>query len=256
MKILKKLLFAVITVSLSACGNAQQPNFSERQLKSIVSEMNHECPKYLGGWMTLSSIEYDKKIVSVTCDISSGPIKIENFKNNSEEIRNNILVSYANDSSEDFKKFILAIVDANACLDVKYRDNDNNVYTFHFSTEEINSNIANNNISAEKRLAAIVASTKKQLPTPIDDGLIASDHYLDKQYLYNIIICDESIYNINLFEENKSTIKEQFLLSFINNPMAEDEIKLLKGTNRGIIYKFVGSYSGKVYIISIESEEL
>ena len=117
---------------------------------------------------------------------------------------------------------------------------------------------SDNEVDPEQQLSeAIADETKLQSFQIMDEGLVLIDAYVNKKYLTLEYSCDESIISIEVFNGNKDLLKEAiFELIEQKEPETLEMIELLKATQRGIAYKYVGDKSGKSVAVCVESDEL
>lgn len=250
MKRIVLLLLAALSISFFACKN-------DSQLKEMVREMNKICPIDMGEWMTMENVTYDNKTVTMTYTVEEGMIDFDGVRANEEAFRNNMLVGYANNTEQEFNMLLDAIVKAKADLCLVVNSEDGDGYSMQFSYDELKANRAGENANPEALLITMAENTRLQTPQIVDDGLVMTDVTIDAKYYTYVYSCDEADYDINFMNGNIASVKEEILKGFSeDNSVMRSMFDLLKATNRGLAFKYVGSSSGKVCVVCLEPYEL
>lgn len=250
---MKRIVFfilAVLSISFLACKN-------DSQLKEMVREMNKICPIPMGEWLTIENVTYDNNTVTMTYIVQEGFLDFDGVRANEEAFRNNMLMGYANNTEQGFNMFFDAIINAKANMCMVYKSKDGNSYSMQFTYDELKANRAGENADPEALLKTMVDNARLQTPQIVDEGLIMTDVTIDAKYYTYVYSCDESNYDIDYMKENLGMVKEEILNGLSeNNSIMKSIFELLKSTNRGIAYKYVGSVSGKECTIFIDPSEL
>ena len=123
------------------------------------------------------------------------------------------------------------------------------------TAEEIKSNRPGTDADPEVLLKSIYDNLKLQIPIDMGNGLIEKDVLLDANSFILIYECDESVFDIDRLNENLSEVKRMILAELTGNYASHNLSELIKATNRRLVYKYVGSSSGKSVVVSIGPEE-
>ena len=257
------LFVSALFLLLAACSNKNSqteaaPSKEETQLRDYVEVINQQCPLPMGTWCTAEKMEYDNGVVKMVFVVSDGLMNFNAIKDNDEEFRSNMLITFANNQNSYFKQMFDYIVDANAAFEIELETRAGENYKMHFTADELKENMPDGAGDSEKMLQAMLFNTKIQLPQEVDEGMILTDVKLDDKYFAYEYECDESIYSISALRSNSALIKLKILNSIIDptEPVMQSMRELLKSTNHGMAYKYVGAKSGQSCTIYIEADEL
>lgn len=242
------LVVATLALLLVSCDNME--------LKKMIRETNKICPIRFSEWMTIDKVDYTNNTVTLTYTIDDDLMDFDYVRANEKAFRDNMLITFANNNGEDFRKMIDAIIDAKANLDVVYKNNSGDNYTMHVTLDDLKANRPGASSDPERMLKATVDIAKSQTPQVVEEGMVMTDVNLDKMALTYVYICDETVYDIDLLQENSNMVKESMLEELDNDPLFKPTINLLIATNRQLLYKYVGSSSGKSCSISINPMEI
>lgn len=234
------------------------PSKEETQLKDFVEMINLQCPLPMGTWCTAEKMEYDSGVVKMVFTVSDGLMNFNAIKDNDEEFRANMLISFANNQDSYFTQMFEYIIDANAAFEIELETRAGENYKMHFTTDELKENMPDGDADPEKLLQAMLFNTKIQLPQKVDEGTTLTDVKMDDKYFTYVYKCDESIVDISVLRYNSALVKLTILNRVINpmDPVMKTMRELLKATNHGMAYKYVGAKSGQSYTIYIKADEL
>lgn len=251
------IVFAIAMLSLIAWALIDSFSSDKKELEKIVRTLNESETGSVSELMNLEKLEYDGRAVTMTYSVADEVIIFDGVRANEEIFRNNMLIGYANNTNEGFKKFLEAIVKAEADLIILINCEGQEPITIRFTAKELKNNLASEDVDAVVRLKAAANNAKLQTPMVVDDGLIMTDVFLDSYYFIYVYDCDESKYDIDYMEENVSEIKEEIMEYVLSDDSTIKAIRgVLKEAHYGLAYKYIGSTSGKTYTIYIEPEEL
>lgn len=262
-KIIQGFTIAILAIMTVACGNSNKNNdgssCDDSKLKEFVEQMKAELPLSVGNDIIFEKIKYDNHEVVMHYLVEDGLLDFDGIRANDGAVRDNMLLSFANNPDENFKKVIDAIIEAEASLKVVFstksrKDN----YELQFTAEELKANRPGENADSEKLLKSMVDNTRLQTPLVIEDGIVMTDAFLDEHYFTYVYSCDESEIDIDALRENKILMKQSILeeLNQDDGTLFQQIKNLLKKTGKGLAYKYVGSRSGKTFILRIEPNEL
>lgn len=244
------LLGVVAVTAFPSCGN-------DYELKGIVESMSSECPTPIGEWATFENVEYDGNTVCMTMKISDDILDIDNIKANEMVFRQNALNSFANNPNDIFRKVIDAIVKADANLDIVYKNEFGDSYTLHFTAEELAGAQPENGPDPEMLLKASVDNAKLNVPQYVDEVTILTDMTIEQGYVFYVYECDESMVDMDELAENSELLKSSIVETMkSNDPLIVSFVQQVKDTHRGIASKYVGSTSGKSFVVYLEPDEL
>ena len=109
----------------------------------------------------------------------------------------------------------------------------------------------------EMLLKSVYDNVKMQIPMEVVRGLMIKDVQLDKKSFVYIYECDESVIDIDNLNNNLSEMKKGIIENLVVNGVTTQSLtSTIKATNRNLVYKYVGSSSGKTAVVSIELDEL
>ena len=254
---LHHLLFAffalVLTLPYVSCGGNQSGN--DKELKRAVKEMAKVCPLQMSDFMSIENMEYAHNTLTITYGIAAGLMNFDSLRANEAALRKNILIGFANQQNESFRKIIDAVIRARADMKLVLIDGKGASFELVITAEEIKSNRPGTDADPEVLLKSIYDNLKLQIPIDMGNGLTVKDALLDENSFIYIYECDESVIDIDKLNENLSEMKRMILAEFSVDIAAQKLSELIKATNRRLVYKYVGSSSGKTVVVSIGPEE-
>ena len=254
---LHHLLFAffalVLTLPYVSCGGSESGN--DKELKRAVKEMAKEWPLQVDDFMSIENMEYAHNTLTITYGIATGLMNFDSLRANEAVLRNNVLLGFANVQNESFKKIIDAVIRANADMKLVYLDGKGASFELVITAEELKSNRPGTNADPEVLLKSIYDNLKLQIPIDMGNGLIVKDALLDENSFIYVYECDESVVDIDRLNENLSELKRWILAELSGNFTTQTMSEYIKATNRKLLYRYVGSSSGKSVVVSIGPEE-
>jgi len=237
-------------VAFTSCNN-------NGRLKTIVQEMKEQCPLDMGEWAILDDVDYFENVVTMTYTVDDGLMDFDNIRANEEAIRNNVLIGYANNSNEGLKMLLNAIVKADAGLCLVYNSTSGEHYEMRFTADELKLNKPTSDADKDVYLKTIVDNTRLQLPMDVEEGMVMTDVYFDREYLTYVYLCDEMLYDMDILKENLALVRSEIVEALMTeDALLVQTLELLRATNRGIIYRYVGNISGKTCSVCVEHDEL
>ena len=115
---MKKLIISILVLPLMLsyvlCGSNVQKNKNE--LKNIIKEVAKECPIQVDEYMSIENMDYSHNTVVITYGVVAGLMNLDSFRSNEAALRSNVLLGFANNQNESFKKLFEAVIRANADL--------------------------------------------------------------------------------------------------------------------------------------------
>ncbi len=246
-------LCCLLLLGLASC------NSEKKELRSLVSQLNSECPIPLGSLGQMDKAEYKANKVTFYYTIV-GLDNLDNFKNNQEAFHRFMLDNYRSNSDESFRQLLEGIVGAEADLDVVFAIESGDAFTLQFTCEELKANMPQSEGDPESYLQSAVATARMQLPITYGygDGMVCSNIELDSLYFTYYIDCDEEQLDLNemqqSIEDNRAAMVEMITCS--TDPSFVEMMRTLKDTHRGLRYLYVGTASGKEASLTLSPEEL
>ena len=232
--------FLVVSMAFNGC------NSGSGKIKKLVSAANKVCPVKITEGLSMESVTYDNETVAFNYLILNNDIiDIDKVSQFGDEYRKNILQGLVNNPDRNMKLVLDAILEADADLEIVFRNIEGKSLVNHFTAEELKAkpDVAD----PMKLLEATLSSTKMTLPTTIDNGLVLTDVFIRDGYWYYSYQCDENLYTIDLIQASYDTVKEALMKTLI---------KQLKEANTGLAYMYNGGTSGKSCTIFIEPDEI
>lgn len=223
----------------------------------MMDSLNDECPIPLGAIGHMEYAQYNGNTVTFHYSLT-GVFDINNFTSNQEQLHQYILNNYRNNSDESFRQLLQAIVKAEADLDLIFEVEEGDTFTIHFTCDELSDNMPSFVGDPETYLQSTIESHRIQLPITYAEGMIIKEIDLNDEFLTYYIECDEDLYNINEIQQSALEYHEDLKTMIINSsdPSFVRTIEMLKVTNRGLRYIYIGTLSAKEAVIAITSEEL
>ena len=227
----------------------------DSELKKYVREVQKECPVILSENVSMDKVKYKNNTVTLLFKISDEVMDFNAIHANEQTFKNNMLIGFANNQSDFFKKFFNAIIDADANLDIIFKTPSGENLFLHFKTDELKVYRPDENANPETMVKINYENSKLQIPKDFGNGIVLTDVILDDQYYTYVYECDESMIEID-------SLKTPMVKSFLSLEIANDKTllylySLLQLTNRGLAFKYIGKTSGKSETISFKfnSEE-
>ena len=246
------IMLAAILTAIATYGN------NDKDLREIVGRLNNLNKANTGDAFRFDKAEYDGHVVTLTYLVAKGGFNFNGARSNEESFRNNMLLSYANNETDEFKKLLEAIVESDAELKIVINGDYNESFTMRYTTKELKECLSNADADPLLRLKVFVDNGKFQTPMDCGDGMTMTDIYYDARYMAYEFECDELIIDIDDLNLNKNVLKVS-MLEFISNSddfMNQAIYDLLVKLHYGVIFKFVGSLSGDDCTIYIEPNEV
>ena len=257
------LAAVAVAVLMVACGNKAamrvQENSSDavQQLQEIVEGMNNECPISLGEYLRVNSFEFIDDVVIIHYTVSTNFFVMSDVRANKEAFRRNLLTGMVNNPNESFKTLADLMQAANAALRIVFCTTDDDCIEFNYTADEINDASMHSNNETEVLLQTMADNAELQTPQIIAEGLVMTSVYIkDKCFTYEYS-CDENIYDMDILDQSKESVKEEILASLkVDDPIFNQLRKTIKECNYRMAYKYVGDTSGESVVIYIHPDEL
>lgn len=245
-------LFALLMLVVLCSWNGDD------KLKDIVKYMNSMCPYFISEEMSMENITYSKDNVTMTYVIYGGYYNFDAIRANDQVFRNNFLIMIANNTNPTIQTFIELLLDAKADLTIVLKNDKGEKYSMHFVAEDLKNIMGNPDKDLNVFLQSMIANTKLNLPIKIEEGITLTDIFLENGYCIYVYTCDESILKIDLLQANDAALKTIMKRELYEKPdlVMKSICEMLRSTNNGLEYRYVGATSGKSYTCRIEADEL
>lgn len=244
------LILTALSIAFLSCNGGSK-------LKELVNEMKAVCPISMGNMGVIDGIEFDNNTIIMTYLLQDGVIDFNGVMANEESFRNNILLGYANNTDEGLKKFLEAIIEEGANLQLVFKNKSGEDVTLFFTSEELKKNSPGTDANPEVLLKTIADNARLQTPQLIDEGLVITDVTLDDNYLTYVYSCDESLYDIDFMNENDDLVRTEIITGFAFNDAIQNRLLvLLDQTNRELAYRYVGESSGKNCTFFVKPQDI
>lgn len=256
------ILAVTLLITLASCSN-------NKELDEMIDALNEECPIPLGAVGQMDKAEYRHNDVTFYYTLVSD-FSAELLKDKEGDFHQFMLDNYQYNSDEGFAKLFQTIVDAGAGLWISLNtqeeasfDNEktnysHDCYKIYFSNEELRYHLPGKQSTSEDYLQFAVRSLRMQLPIVFGTGMVCNTIDLDLNNMTYIIDCDESNHNISEMQQNLNHDRDLTVEMIVSStdPSFVKLMDMLKGTHRGLQYKYVGTTSHEEAVMTIKPEEL
>lgn len=110
--------------------------------------------------------------------------------------------------------------------------------------------------NADSQLKQALEETNKEYPAEIEAGMVMEKVFDDGNNIVYKCIVDENLYDVAVIEARASEIKPEIKGYLTSQPATKALIDVLKKTNKGVVYRYIGEQSGKQADIVISVDEL
>lgn len=265
------LLMMLTAVVLTAC--------SQSRLKNAIEAENSLCPHEIEEGLTLNKVElmdgntaafYFK--VFVDDDIALDDVELK-------EALAELLPGYFTDGDWSFDDIVDAVIEADGRIACYFEDTMGNEWkcelpAFQLSVakakygsndedDDESDNLDLDEIDdisdieySDRNLELLLSEARESLPNDLGDGMVMSEIKSTEKDLVFTILCDDDYIDVSLLEEARDEMK-----SVLIDMLAEgdDDIKTLGKVaiwaNRGLMFKYEGDPSGKVFKVRISPAE-
>ena len=250
-KILHSLLALILVVVLCSWNG-------DGDLKELVRYLNSRCPHPISENLSIEKVNYSNGNVTMVFVIHGNMFNFDAAHSNEQAFRDNFLFVFANYSDEAIQNFSEMLVEEKANLIIVLKNDKGDKYTMRFTNMELKMVVDNIDKDTDVLLQSIISNTKLNLPRQTENGVVMTDALMENGYFTYVYTCDESIIDIDLLQANDALIKGMLKKRLYEKQDigVEKICEILKATNRGVAFKYVGTTSGKSYTCRIESDEL
>lgn len=103
-----------------------------------------------------------------------------------------------------------------------------------------------------------VIAGNNEYPLDLGNGIVLTRSYISGDYVVYVYECDENTINMEMLEQNKSTLLEDIknTIRSSSNPQLREFAKLCVNAGKGIEYLYIGDASGRKMIAFLTLSEL
>lgn len=250
-KLINLILFTLIILGVTSCAK-------DAALKAQVESGQKHCPMNMGMAGKLTSMKYDSDThtVEFVLTLNKEFAEVKDLQASSDLARESMKLSL---STGDMKKLTDMMVEAEAGLQVTYKNRgSNDEFVLTFTPAELKA-IADNPMSDEEKdkllLANQIKSEMRRMPYKIDTGLTVTGIEDSGNALVYICKVDENEYDIDQMEASVAELKSN-MISMLKDVSMKGQVNLLSGLGKGFEYRYVGDTTGKTVVVTISAEEL
>ena len=250
MKTYTFIFLNLILLVVSSCTENKKQMMS-LDLVETVSELQVKLPLSFGDLGSLTNVEYKDTIFTMELTIDERECSFENFvkmKNN----RKNFILTHISASRQTGRKLFEQCASYNVYLRYLLKGKYSNKELEIIVTPEEIKQALNKKCSAYQVLKIQIEGENSTLPEKIDDGAVITNIDLIDTMVYVTVKYDEDIFQLTGIEdklENTGKI-------LASDPLTANFLKTISDARCGLVYRYVGSVSGKTYDIVFTSKEL
>lgn len=231
--------------------------FDDKELRNSIEDFNRTCPVSLGSAGEITGISYAEGTVTMSFTISEVYLDVRKLKSEPGKFKSMMEVNLTQMGVSSRVLFNM-LVDANATLVTTFKGNTTGAeISATFSTDEIR-DILNNKSGTTPydRLNSLIEMTKMQFPLNVEEGLSATDLYVEGDNVYFIYSVDESKCNVYALEANADEIKIKITVDIRATETAKRFLQAVTACDKGLIYRYLGCDTGYKVDIVYTPEEL
>lgn len=261
---MKKLFYVLLGFILLITSCVDEPSQARLRIKKQLDSINNQCPidmdiiKIDG-----MSMENDTIVIQYSVDDNYYPVKMmgEIYKQHKEDVNTTTYLTFLEGFSDttNMKKDLMLM---NASI--KYIVSGQSIfdkYEIFISNDEIQK-LSKSHITEYERNRLLIknklAGEAYRCPYKIEEGMWMDKVYLENNYITFKIKVDENLYSISLLQSRPQELKAALLENVNNMPslMAYGDLLAIDNCHLGIQYLYVGSKSGDVASVKLESSDM
>lgn len=254
MKTYTFIFLNLILLVVSSCTENKKQMMS-LDLVETVSELQVKLPLSFGDLGSLTNVEYKDTIFTMEITIDEKECSFENFvkmKNN----RKNFILTTISASKQKERKLFEQCASYNVYLRYLLKGKYSNKELEIIVTPEEIKQALNKKCSAYQVLKIQIEGEKSTLPEKIDDGAVITNIDLIDTMVYVTVKYDEDIFQLTGIEDKLEMNKKNTGKFLASDPLTANFLKTISDARCGLVYRYVGSVSGKTYDIVFTSKEL
>lgn len=237
-------IFALLVVLLAT--GACQLSKTER-LKREIEVADDDCPIELGMMGSITGIAYDSELSLVDITIELSDVSVLNgLKANRNLSHKALLLSF---SRGEAKKLLEMVAEAGAGIEFKFTtDSSNRSFTINLSHSDVRDAIENPLTEDEASRLLIetqVMMENARCPYSVGEGLTMTRVFDDGSSIVYCCTVDENIYDMDIMAKNLAGMKDN-IGELFEDPVMNSQGALLSGQNKGFVYRYIGSRTGKM----------
>lgn len=258
MKKYTSIVFVLLAFFASTVAYGQNPQIEG--VKYFVNEMNKVCPLNFGTGGTMTAVKFNDnaKGIMFYYTLNEDEVNIDEFNKGKQQARQALIYAFFEGESRwMFEK----IAEANVGIKVIYKgDTSGKSCSFTFTAEEIQQ-IMNQPLSDHEALEKLYVSQlsmeNERCPQEIEEGMVMTRAVQEGVYSVYHVEVNEDVYDMDVIKSPdvalamKLGMKETF-----TDPSIKQNLHVLNALNKGLIYRFVGSKTGKMMEVKFTSQEL
>ncbi len=249
-----RLLF----LSLLLCAHVFRTfAFDNTELKKQIDEFNQTCPISIGNAGEITKVSYDNDIVTMLFTMSEVYMDFRKLADSPDKFKSMMATNLTQMQGSSRVLFNM-LVDANATLVTTFIGNTTRTeISARFSTDEIR-DILNNKkgVTPLDRLKSLIEITKMQFPIVAEEGITATDLYIENDNVIFVYSVDETIGNIYAISANADEIKINMTANITATPTAKRFMQAVTTCEKGLVYRYKGSATGFAVDIAFSPDEL
>ena len=225
-------------------------------LRDGAEAANAQCPLSLGVMGEMTSMTVEDDVLVMRYDINEDFYSVASLADDRQAMRDNAKVMLSNPSGAQ-RTLMESVVKAGAKMKVSFHGKESDaIASITFRPEELEE-LLNNDITPDEKLATSIASTRQQLPMHIAQGMDVVDLKREGNNVIYVYIVDETMYSIDLFEQNKAQMKETVMSELGSTGAIERQfVELVGNAGANLVYRYKGDDSGAYTDVTISNREL
>lgn len=253
-------LFIYVIVSLlvlySCSSNAKTNRYEE--IKKTIEQERQNLPLQASPFYTITDITLneEEEMLYMVGELDSLIFNLFTDKQAERFIDAICLGDNGNQNG-----LLKSVLDAEIGVSLKYKNvSTGEVRLFKIDANQIREKINEytNLTDQQKKKKYLIMQAEianEQCPVQVDYMTQQISVFIVGNFKIHKFVLDEGYADMNIFEYNSSSVKEQLIAAF-NNPMMKKECEILKEAKMGLKFQYVGSETGKLVEIIFTPEEI
>ena len=226
------------------------------QLRKGAKEANATCPVSLGIMGEMVSMTMEDDVLVMRYDINEDLISVATMADDRQTMRDNAKVMLSNPTGA-MRTLMELVIKAGAKMKVSFHGKESDaVASITLSADELEE-LLNNDVTPEEKLETAIASTKLQLPIHVAQGMDVVDLKQEGNNVIYVYVVDETMYSVDLFEQNKAQMKEAVMAELSAQGTVEKQfVQIVVNAGANLVYRYKGDNSGAFADVTISNREL
>lgn len=252
--ILLKSMAAAVALMAVACSSGPS-------LKEEAERANKACPVTLNGMGKIESVTYDDNTLTFRCLVMSRAFPLQQLVGKEDLMKAAIMPMLPKLLQSDNGRLGEALEKDNASLAVNYysKGPKGADITVVFTPAEIKDIMEGKVADDEQtKLRMQVELSNSMCPMPVDKETEMTSISYDGNYVIYLFTVDDSDdpTTIATVNEHKDELRKDLAKTMKTDRSVRDIVKLTKGADAGLIYRYKGKNSGDVCEVKFENSEL